>query len=478
MRTHGVPDRGAKQVARSSISEGRFGRMFRRLPAAPQLDDATLQALAESMREPEASGGGGWGGPATPPTDLDNPSIPAGYTYLGQFIGHDLTFDPVSSLQRQNDPDALTDFRSPRFDLDSLYGSGPADEPFQYDTAQPGKLLIEPNRSGVEDLPRNSQDIALIGDPRNDENLLVSQLQLVFLKLHNKIHDLVAADPNVPVDGRFEEAQKLVRWHYQWVIIRDFLPRIVGQRTLDTVLSFEDDGSPRIRRRFYLPKTKPYMPVELSVAAYRYGHSQVRPRYDLNGNVTNRPVFAPGDAVGEVDDLRGFRRLPAGWTIDWALFFAIDGATPQLSRKLDAKLTTALFDLPGRAADQPQSLAFLNLKRGQALGLPSGQDVARLMRVARVFSGADFGAPEPTPLWFYILKESELTLADDADPTSGGRHLGHVGGRIIAEVLLGLLELDSRSFVNTEPTWQPTLPTATGAPETFQMADLVKFATT
>jgi hypothetical protein len=451
--------------------------MFRRLPPAPPLDDAALQALAESMREPEASDGGGWGGPTTPPTDLDNPSIPAGYTYLGQFIDHDLTFDPVSSLQRQNDPDGLVDFRSPRFDLDSLYGSGPADEPFQYDATQPGKLLVEANRNGIEDLPRNSQDVALIGDPRNDENILVSQLQLVFLKLHNKLHDLVAADPNVPAEARFDEAQKLVRWHYQWVILHDFLPRIVGQQTLSRVLSF-DDGSPEIRRRFYKPKTKPYMPVEFSVAAYRYGHSQVRPLYDLNGNVTNMPVFAPGDAVGELDDLRGFRRLPASWTAEWPLFFAIDGATPQPSRKIDAKLTAALFDLPGRPADQPQSLAFLNLKRGQALGLPSGQDVARLMRVPRVLSGSELGAPEPTPLWFYILKESELVLADEADQATGGRHLGPVGGRIVAEVLLGLLELDPRSFVSMEPNWRPTLPTSDGAPESLQMADLVKFATT
>ena len=220
------------------------------------------------------------------------------------------------------------------------------------------------------------------------------------------------------------------------------------------------------------------MPVEFSVAAYRYGHSQVRPLYDLNSNVTNRPVFAPGDAVGELDDLRGFRRLPAGWTADWPLFFPIDGATPQPSRKLDARLTAALFDLPGRAADQPQSLAFLNLKRGQALGLPSGQDVARLMRVPRVFSGAELGAPEPTPLWFYILKESELVPADDGDATSGGRNLGPIGGRIVAEVLLGLLELDPRSFVNTEPNWRPTLPTGGATPDSFQMADLVKFATT
>ena len=131
MRTHGIEPRGLRPVTLSTLFEGRFGRRFRKLPPAPPLDPTHLQELARSMREPEATGGGGWGGPSAPPVDLDNPDIPAGYTYFGQFVDHDITFDPASSLERENDPDALTNFRSPRFDLDSVYGSGPEDEPFQ-----------------------------------------------------------------------------------------------------------------------------------------------------------------------------------------------------------------------------------------------------------------------------------------------------------------------------------------------------------
>ena len=143
-----------------------------------------------------------------PSPELDNPTIPAGYTYLGQFVDHDLTFDTASSLDRQNDPDALTNFRSPRFDLDCIYGRGPVDDPFLYDKAAGGEKLLIGRHDDEDDLPRNTQDTALIGDPRNDENTFVSQLQLTMLKFHNKVVDLVDADPALqrgqrdPVRGR------------------------------------------------------------------------------------------------------------------------------------------------------------------------------------------------------------------------------------------------------------------------------------
>src|SRR5437763_10303698 len=114
----------------------------------------------------------------------ENPTVTAGYTYLGQFIDHDITFDPVSVLTAANDPDALTDFRTPRLDLDSVYGRGPDDVPFLYDP-DGVHLLIGRNAEGDDDLPRNSNGRALLGDPRNDDNLIVSQLTQGFLKYHN-----------------------------------------------------------------------------------------------------------------------------------------------------------------------------------------------------------------------------------------------------------------------------------------------------
>ena len=452
--------RGMRRLPLSTIGEGRFGRMFRRLSPMPPLPDEVLRDLSEGMRDPESPTG--WDGS---PQSGDNPRIPAGYTYLGQFVDHDVTFDPTSSLQRQNDPDALHDFRTPRFDLDSLYGSGPVDEPFQYERGTNGlRLLIEPNRNGVEDLPRNSQDVALIGDPRNDENTIIGQLQLLFLRLHNRLGEQIFTDATVPEEMRFQETQRRVRWHYQWVVVTDFLRRVIGDELFVMLYASGDDGLPDIRRRYYRPKTAPYMPVEFSAAAFRYGHSQIRGIYDLSAAVTQRPIFVPRELPDPFADLRGFRPLPPGWTIDWSRFFAVDGSSPQLGRRIDSRLVAALFELPSGGG----SLAFRNLKRGQVLGLPSGQDVAKYLAVERVFTGAELEAPEPTPLWFYVLKESELI--------TGGEHLGPVGGRIVGEVLLGMLEGDPQSWYNVNRGWRPTLPDADGDGQ-FTMADLVRAAT-
>lgn len=446
--------RGQSRVARSSLNEGRFGRLFRRLPPAPKLPDKQLRDLAETMREPKGGG-----------AKLDNPKIPAGYTYFGQFVDHDLTFDPVSSLQRQNDPDALVDFRSPRFDLDNVYGSGPADQPFLYQEPERLRLLIDgKNVNGEPDLQRNADGIALIGDPRNDENIVVSQLQLTFLRFHNKVAAKVAADKSVPEARRFEVAQRQVRWHYQWVVLEDFLPRIAGAGPVSDRVK-RSKGKLQITPRWFKPRNNPFMPVEFSVAAYRFGHSMVRPTYDLNQIVTDRPIFIPGEKVGELDDLRGFRPLPGAWTIDWSFFLA--GAPgkakkPQLSRRIDARLSRGLFDLPGFPQAE-SSLAFRNLKRGEALGLPSGQDVAQLVGV-KPLSGKQLGAPQPTPLWFYVLKESGL---------KGGQRLGPVGGEIVADVMLGLLKEDVHSFVNQNPGFKPSFGAKGGK---FTLADLVGFA--
>ncbi|MDX6624011.1 MAG: hypothetical protein QOE75_1943 [Solirubrobacterales bacterium] len=447
--------RGIKRVTRSRLHEGRFGRLFRRAGEAPELKDAELKKLADKLRGP---GGGG--------AKLDNPKIPAAYTYFGQFVDHDITFDPVSVLQRQNDPDALTDFRSPRFDLDCVYGSGPVDQPYLYDQPKRLKLLIDPkNRNQEPDLQRNAEEVALIGDPRNDENIIVSQLQLTFLRFHNKVAALVAKDKKVPAKRKFEVAQRLVRWHYQWVILEDFLPRIVGKAAVEDRVSRSKAKGVEIDLRWFEPKSDPFMPLEFSVAAYRYGHSQIRGRYDLNGTVKGVPIFISGEKVDPLADLRGSRVLPKFWTIDWSFFLDVPGEAkkPQASRRIDANLADGLFDLPG-FPDAESSLAFRNLKRGQALGLPSGQKVAEEMDL-KPLTGKDLGAPAETPLWFYILKEAEL---------GGGQQLGPVGGGIVAEVLLGLLKGDKLSFVNEKPKWRPTLGPKAGR---FTLADLVRFAT-
>lgn len=461
---HGTPPRGEGNATRSRLHEGRFGRMFRRLPPAPTYSDDQLNALAQTMSEQTP---GGWNA-AAPVQDGDNAAVPAAYTYLGQFIDHDLTFDPVSSFQRTNDPDALTNFRSPRLDLDSLFGSGPDDEPFQYTRDGTPRLLLEPNDRGEPDLPRNSQGVALVGDPRNDENVIVSQLHLAMARVFNKLVAQAESDPAVHPDQRFATAQQELRWTYQWIVARDYLPRICGADVVNHLLRRDNDtGQWDVRRPNYQPRTDPYMPVEFSAAAFRFGHSQIRPTYDLNPAVVARPIFTPGDNVSETDDLRGFRPLPASWTIDWSLFADTSVGTPQPSRLINSKLSEALFDLPGETDPAKQSLAFRNLKRGQALELPSGQDVARLLKAPQILSGADLGTDlDPTPLWFYLLKESEL------EPNNGTR-LGHCGAQIVAQVILGILEIDHHSWINVQPDWQPKIPTRG---DSFDLADLLIFA--
>ena len=228
-RPHGVGIRGLTLSRSSPLFEGPFGRIFRALPPADfgPTDADSLQrsgVLAAKMTaDPD---------PAKDGPDPEESGIPAAYTYFGQFIDHDLTFDPASSLQRQNDPDALVDFRTPRFDLDSVYGRGPDDQPYLYENGRTfllGRPLTGAAANpGARDLPRSGvadplQRRAIIGDPRNDENVIISQLQGLFHRFHNKV---ATAHPDWP----FPVVQREVRFHYQWVVLNDFLPTIIDHR--------------------------------------------------------------------------------------------------------------------------------------------------------------------------------------------------------------------------------------------------------
>jgi hypothetical protein len=497
VKRHARPHRGIDVVPSSSFTGGRFGRMFRNLPVFELSKLSLLTPLAQKM---VPAGGGA-------PTD--NPDIPAGYTYLGQFIDHDITFDTVSSLQRQNDPDALHSMRTPRFDLDSLYGRGPSDQPYLY--ADGVKLLLGesvqgggPPEAAGPDLPRNQpresngqpnfHGRALIGDPRNDENLIVSQLHLTMLKFHNAVVDHVTSTTPLTGDNLFKEAQRLTRWHYQWVVVHDFLRRIVGEEVVADILRpepyvvFENGAArtvelPRWRPRFYEPHVDAYMPVEFSVAAYRFGHSMVRGRYHINTFLRDTvhagpfPIFGDEEMpANELTNLNGFRRLPDSWGFEWQLFFEMPGAAeaPQLSLAIDPILAGPLGDLPRSvAADPPHSLAERNLQRGVRLGLPSGTSVARRMgREPLTPEQLDLTdvAPElqaHPPLWYYVLKEAQVL--------AGGTRLGPVGGRIVAEVLLGLLALDPLSYLRVEPAWRPQAPFARDD-GSFEMPQLIRFA--
>jgi hypothetical protein len=450
-RGHGYEQRGLAYLPSSPQYEGRFGRMFRLPPYVP--DAKRIAEVAALMKE---DGQG-----------ADNPDIPAGYTYLGQFLDHDITFDPTSSLDRQNDPDALTDFRSPRFDLDSMYGRGPSDDPFLYEKASGGTRMLVGHHDDEDDLPRNTEETALLGDPRNDENIFVSQLHLTMLKFHNAVVDRLSPDLRRGSETDFEAAQRLVRWHYQWMVLHDFLPRVIGADLLREVFD-DSSGLPVVHRRFFQWRNGPFMPVEFSVAAYRFGHSMIRPGYKLNTFVPGLPIFTAEPIPDHrLSSFGGFRILPPRWTVEWRRFFEVDGAGDgglQHSRLIDAKLADPLAALPPSVASNPDSLIVRNLTRGARLCLPSGQAVARHMGVP-VLAEDELGLAGPAPLWYYLLKEAEVR--------AGGRHLGEAGGRIVAEVFLGLLEKDPSSYLRLDPGFRPFLGPVEG---TFGMPELIAVA--
>src|SRR4051794_15429233 len=234
---HGsTPPRGLERAVQSDLALGRFGRMFRNLPVYEHRRE-TLIELGGLMIQPLPAAPEKMDEPLGVADDDENVAklgshlrLPAGYTYFGQFVDHDITFDPVSSLTRQNDPDGLVDYRTPRFDLDSLYGRGPADQPYLYEPdglhLTLGRNVSEDIRTQGPDLQRVASGRAIIGDPRNDENLIVSQLQVAFIRFHNAVLDHVGAEHgDLSKDDVFKLAQQTVRWHYQWVVVHDYLRR-------------------------------------------------------------------------------------------------------------------------------------------------------------------------------------------------------------------------------------------------------------
>ena len=325
---HGGGVRGDDAVARSASFEGRFGRLFRSLPPGEWPKEA-LMALGLAMTaDPEVDDKDKNLPAASPETDKriqddeENAGIPAGYTYLGQFIDHDITFDPASSLQQQNDPNALVDFRTPRLDLDSVYGRGPDDLPYMYDgnKFRLGRPLFANDQpTNARDLPRyidpenaTAPRRALIGDKRNDENVIVSQLHGAMLRFHNK---LVDADPA----ASFRDIQQRVRWHYQWIVLNDFLVKICGEQVVKDILPHLGKDRPIWENppnfAIYKYRQDAFMPVEFSVAAYRFGHSMVRPIYrlntQLNGGADPAKATHRGDAPRPGGTLLHLRRRTA-----------------------------------------------------------------------------------------------------------------------------------------------------------------------
>ena len=438
-------------------------------------------------------------------------TIPAAYTYFGQFVDHDITLEaqttsvgtsvpkliatsmaPQDLAQIRNE---LRNVRSATLDLDSVYNAPAPPDPRNgakmrigrvSDTGSTELPSKKPKGKGPDnDLPRRNRSSdplrdreALIGDPRNDENTIVAQLHLAFLKAHNALVD----------EGRTRaQARRLLRQHYQHLVVHDYLKRIVDPAIVDKIVT---EGN----RWFHALGEPFFMPLEFSVAAFRFGHTMVRGGYDfnLNFNTSGKPGTFPAD-LGLLftfsalsGDLGDFDTLPHNWIIEWESI--LDGAKGDagMARRFDTALASvggaglfALSTETGEPLTPPDAgrLAVRNLLRGYRLRMPTGQAVAKHMKLP-VLTAAQLRATaisadqreklEPfvrrTPLWYYILAEAKH---------HGGDRLGPVGGTMVAEVLVGLVRRSQDSIL-ARPDWKPSLPSA--APGKFELSDLLRFA--
>lgn len=479
---------------------GRFGRMFDTLEG-PEFDPVALEAVARSMIKNDD------GQVFNDPDDDENVRLPAGYTYFGQFVDHDLTADRTTVGEQEADASAVDNFRTAALDLDCVYGNGPGGDLVLYDNDLRLKLSTHriapvPPTSGPGstrtqfDHRRDSAHVALIGDPRNDENMIVAQIHQAFTQFHNRIMDTPQLMMGVQDRSeRFRRAARLARWHYQWVVVNDYLKRICMPEIFDEIVN--PGGTPRLR---YYPKPDdvaayPYMPIEFAAAAYRFGHSMVRPSYALNDAIGTDhahkrvPIFADGAAPH--GDLRGFRQMAMGAGIDWGYFLELEGNPPasqngtgtlQPAYRIDTLLVDPLRllvnpDLIGRRPIE-RNLAYLNLLRGSRLRLPTAEQVGEAMGMGN-FGAARFPMLHPediwsagsrhaaafdqdtgdegidtartarrplldafrgsTPLWYYILREAEWygvwSISDTRETPSGERGTGDgLGGHHLGPI--------------------------------------------
>lgn len=448
------------------------------LPESPDTVEA-LKRLGLAMVEQQVS-------------EDSESATPAAYTYLGQFLAHEITFEKISdTLTKLDDPalmplslgairEQFSNERSPKLDLDSVYGSSLRGIPVPRIGARLalGKVSEADGRpvgkDDWHDLPRTARSAnserdrqALIGDERNDENLITAQLHVAFLRAHNEL---------IARGFSFEEARVLLRQHFQWLVIHDFLKRVADPEIVQDTLA-------RGYNRFYMPPVERlYMPLEFSAAVFRFGHSMVRPSYHYNDtfpSATLEELFRltafSGNLNPQTDD--GSDTLPESWIIEWEHF--LDGGINQ-AQPIDTFLTEPLFALRNFAGSEQANehrLAVRNLLRGYQLRLPTGQAVAAAMglpalntREMKAVVGSaqaailqEAGLMQRTPLWYYILAESAAQLSDT---------LGPVGSTILAEVLIELVRRSEDSILLLE-NWQPSL----GAnPGRFTLRDLLSLA--
>ncbi|MEO1623969.1 MAG: heme peroxidase family protein [Bacteroidota bacterium] len=426
--------------------------------------------------------------PTVPLDESLDSETPAFFTYLGQFIDHDITArtdrdidgtvfriepaDHLTPLAPETVLDKLKNGRRPNLDLDSVFGDGPSFSPESYRT-EAYELYVDDNKSdslkmklnrprrSYIDLPRipGRDGRALIADHRNDENVMISQLHAAFIAFYNRVYD----DLELPSEqAKYSRARQLTTWAYQYGIIHDYLPRVCDPLVVADILV----NGPLYFGQF----TNTIMPLEFSVAGFRFGHSMIRPSYTING--TTRSITELLGLSGGRNELLTsdpLRELKEENVIKWSEFIKINKKPePQMARKIDTKIAKGLFTLDQAFGSvSPGSvLAHLtqrNLLRGFLLSLPTGQSVAKAMRIFPMTDTeiqqsnpdsenqilANSGLLRRTPLWYYVLKEAEVQQQS--------MRMGVVGSKIVAETLIGLIKRDPNSYLNNmdDPAVQP-----------------------
>ena len=376
---------------------------------------------------------------------------------------------------------ATLSYRSARFDLDSLYGAGPGSQPglmesdgirFRLGLPFTRDLESTSGLSPATDLPRNGAD-AVVADARNDSQRILAQVHDVLMRFHNR----------VARNGlSFEQTQKEVRLHYQWLVVHDFLRQILQpplQPKAGEPLRLDFELFPVKAEAGAGAQAEPFIPLEFSVGAFRFGHAMARAAYRLNRTLpTSFTVLGPE----RWNSLFGFAPVPPLWGIDWDLFIDLSGnlrrwqgqGRLQLAHQIDTALVNPLGNIPvpKEAGAAGTNLALRDLLRGRGLRLPSGQAVALQMGLVALrddeilIGGVKLPITQvhPSlagncPLWVYVLAEAtphetQLQTAD-GEQTLTTRKLGPVGGRIVLETVLRLLHLDPDSLAH-RPDWAPS----------------------
>lgn len=400
-----------------------------------------LDALSQSMRA----------------TSNENGPADAGMTFLGQFVDHDITLDATSALGSRIDPATIRNIRTPSLDLDCVYGDGPEASPHLYGKGEQDHMLMFGRQENALDLARTCAGKALIGDPRNDENIIVAQVQGIFIQLHNILmsklieggaeaadvkacaHDGMSDavwDAHVsPALTNFQEVRRFIRLHYQWIVWNELLHAFVHEDCLHQAMDAPVFGW-----------DAPVMPVEFTGACYRFGHATTQFEYQMNAAGGPVHLFAT----------QGFGPRPNDQNLDMPLFFEMNGGTTsQKARPVGPKLGEALLELPFVTGQieledvnvtlteaQSKNLALRNMVRDRyTYQLASGQHFAAHLGTQTVPVPPELAAKgfEKTPLWFYALQEAE---------THGNGKLTGVGGLIVASVFANLLKRDPTTYVH------------------------------